>query len=68
LLISENLDEIRTLSDRIAVMYEGQIIGILGHDQATVEQIDWLDDSRCFHAGRDAISCREWSWWLMLDA
>ncbi len=39
LLISEDLDETRTLSDRIAVMYEGQIIGIVGRDQATVEQI-----------------------------
>ena len=39
LLISEDLDEIRTLSDRIAVMYEGQIIGIVERDQATVEQI-----------------------------
>ena len=39
LLISEDLDETRTLSDRIAVMYEGQIIGIVARDQATVEQI-----------------------------
>ena len=39
LLISEDLDEIRTLSDRIAVMYEGQIIGIVERGQATVEQI-----------------------------
>ena len=39
LLISEDLDEIRTLSDRIAVMYEGRIIGIVERDQATVEQI-----------------------------
>ena len=39
LLISEDLDEIRTLSDRIAVIYEGQIIGIVARDQATVEQI-----------------------------
>lgn len=38
-LISEDLDEIRTLSDRIAVMYEGRIIGIVNRDQATVEQI-----------------------------
>ncbi|MFQ5858267.1 MAG: hypothetical protein ACE5LU_21905 [Anaerolineae bacterium] len=29
LLISENLDEIQSLSDRIAVMYEGEIDGIL---------------------------------------
>ncbi len=39
LLISEDLDEIRALSDRIAVMYEGSIIGIVERDQATVEQI-----------------------------
>jgi simple sugar transport system ATP-binding protein len=39
LLISEDLDEVRSLSDRIAVMYEGRIIGIVERDQATVEQI-----------------------------
>ena len=39
LLISEDLDEIRTLSDRIAIMYEGKIVGIAERSQATVEQI-----------------------------
>jgi simple sugar transport system ATP-binding protein len=39
LLISEDLDEIRTLSDRIAVMYEGRLIGVVGRGQASVEQI-----------------------------
>jgi ABC-type uncharacterized transport system ATPase subunit len=39
LLISEDLDEIRTLSDRIAVIYEGKIIGVVTRGQATVEQI-----------------------------
>jgi simple sugar transport system ATP-binding protein len=39
LLISEDLDEIRTLSDRIAVMFEGRIMGVVARDQATVEQI-----------------------------
>ena len=39
LLISEDLDEIRALSDRIAVIYEGQIIGIVERGAATVEQI-----------------------------
>jgi len=39
LLISEDLDEVRALSDRIAVMYEGSIIGIVERNQATVEQI-----------------------------
>jgi simple sugar transport system ATP-binding protein len=39
LLISEDLDEIRALSDRIAVMYEGRITGVLARGQASVEQI-----------------------------
>ena len=39
LLISEDLDEIRSLSDRIAVMYEGHIIGIVQRGEATVEEI-----------------------------
>lgn len=39
LLISEDLDEVRNLSDRIAVMFEGRIIGIVARDQASVEQL-----------------------------
>jgi ABC-type uncharacterized transport system ATPase subunit len=39
LLISEDLDEIQTLSDRIAIIYEGKIMGIVNRGQATVEQI-----------------------------
>jgi simple sugar transport system ATP-binding protein len=39
LLISEDLDEVRNLSDRIAVMFEGQIIGIVERGQETVEQL-----------------------------
>jgi simple sugar transport system ATP-binding protein len=39
LLISEDLDEIRGLSDRIAVMYEGRLVGIVERGQATVEEI-----------------------------
>ncbi|HET7012158.1 MAG TPA: ABC transporter ATP-binding protein [Anaerolineales bacterium] len=39
LLISEDLDEIRNLSDRIAVMYEGRIMGIVDRDRASVEQL-----------------------------
>jgi simple sugar transport system ATP-binding protein len=37
LLISEDLDEILALSDRIAVIYEGQIMGIVPRRQATPE-------------------------------
>jgi len=39
LLISEDLDEVRNLSDRIAVMYEGRIMGVVERDRATVEQL-----------------------------
>lgn len=42
LLISEDLDEIRALSDRIAVMYEGQIVGLLPTDQADVQTLGLL--------------------------
>jgi general nucleoside transport system ATP-binding protein len=35
LLISEDLDEILGLSDRVAVMYEGRIMGIVARGQAT---------------------------------
>jgi len=39
LLISEDLDEIRTLSDRVAVIFEGKIMGILDRQNASVDQI-----------------------------
>jgi ABC-type uncharacterized transport system ATPase subunit len=39
LLISEDLDEILALADRIAVLYEGRVMGILERDQATAEQL-----------------------------
>ncbi|MGQ9625638.1 MAG: ABC transporter ATP-binding protein [Anaerolineae bacterium] len=39
LLISEDLDELLALSDRIAVMYEGEIIGIVPAEEANVEEI-----------------------------
>jgi simple sugar transport system ATP-binding protein len=39
LLVSEDLDELRALSDRIAVMYEGRIVGIVGRGEASVEEI-----------------------------
>jgi general nucleoside transport system ATP-binding protein len=39
LLISEDLDEIIALSDRVAVIYEGRIMGILPAQEVTVEQL-----------------------------
>ncbi len=42
LLISEDLDEIQNLSDRIAVMYEGQIMGIVRRGEATAEELGMM--------------------------
>jgi len=39
LLVSEDLEEIMSLSDRIAVMFEGVFIGILPAESAEVEEI-----------------------------
>jgi ABC-type uncharacterized transport system ATPase subunit len=39
LLISEDLDEIQNLSDRIAVMYEGQIIGVVNRGEASAAEL-----------------------------
>ncbi len=42
LLVSSELDEIMALSDRIAVMYEGQIMAVLPAEEATREQLGLL--------------------------
>ncbi len=42
LLISEDLDEIRELSDRVAVIYAGRIVGVLDRDEAEVERVGSL--------------------------
>lgn len=39
LLISEDLDEILALSDRIAVMYEGKIVGVVAREAITIEEL-----------------------------
>ena len=42
LMISEDLDEVMALSDRIAVIFEGRIMGIVPRDQATPEKLGLL--------------------------
>jgi simple sugar transport system ATP-binding protein len=42
LLISEDLDEILALSDRIAVIYEGKIMGIVNQEDANAENLGLL--------------------------
>ncbi|MEA3334771.1 MAG: ABC transporter ATP-binding protein [Chloroflexota bacterium] len=39
LLISEDLDEVKALSDRIIVLYGGEIMGIVNNDEVTIEQL-----------------------------
>jgi len=39
LLLSEDLDEILLLSDRIAVLYAGEVVGIVQTDRVTVETL-----------------------------
>jgi simple sugar transport system ATP-binding protein len=39
LLISEELDELFSLSDRIAVIFDGQIMGIVNADEANIDEI-----------------------------
>jgi simple sugar transport system ATP-binding protein len=42
LLISEDLDEILALSDRIAVIYEGRIMDVVARPEATPERLGLL--------------------------
>ena len=42
LLISEDLDEVLALSDRIAVLYEGQVMDIIPRESATPEKLGLL--------------------------
>lgn len=42
LLISEDLDELLALCDRIAVIYEGQIMDVLDRDETTAEELGLL--------------------------
>ena len=42
MLISEDLDEILALSDRIAVIYEGQIMDLVPREEATPEKLGLL--------------------------
>ena len=55
LLISEDLDEILALADRVAVMYEGRVVGELAAAGADVEEIGLLmaggHDPRCGSSG-----------------
>jgi ABC-type uncharacterized transport system ATPase subunit len=42
ILISEELEEILNLSDRVAVLYEGQIVKVANVDDVTLDEIGLL--------------------------
>ncbi|MGI9145398.1 MAG: ABC transporter ATP-binding protein [Chloroflexota bacterium] len=53
LLISEDLDEVMQLSDRIAVIYEGEIVGSMPADGANREQIGLMMAGAHQHAAAE---------------
>jgi simple sugar transport system ATP-binding protein len=50
LLISEDLDELLALSDRVMVLYEGRVVGLMGTAEADAEELGMLMAGR----GREA--------------
>jgi ribose transport system ATP-binding protein len=50
MMISSDMEEVLSVSDRIAVMCEGQLVGLLGHDEATEEAIMHLAVARSHEA------------------
>ena len=55
LLVSEELEELMNLSDRIAVMFQGQIMGIVKTSEANVEAIGLMMGGRRQIAAADAM-------------
>ncbi|WP_115864992.1 ABC transporter ATP-binding protein [Halorussus litoreus] len=51
LLVSSKLDEVQKLSDRIAVMYEGEFVGMVDPDEVTEEELGLLMAGRSPDSG-----------------
>ena len=51
LIVSTELDEVLAVGDRIAVMYDGKIVGILEGDEATYENVGLLMGGATFGDG-----------------
>jgi len=51
LIVSTELDEVLAVGDRIAVMYDGRIVGILAGDDATYENLGLLMGGASFGGG-----------------
>ncbi|MEW5869044.1 MAG: ABC transporter ATP-binding protein [Chloroflexota bacterium] len=55
LLISAELDEIMALADRIAVMYRGEIVGVVGAGEVNKAQLGLMMAGASFEESRGAI-------------
>jgi ABC-type uncharacterized transport system ATPase subunit len=53
-IVSTELDEVLAVGDRIAVMFDGRIVGILSGDDATYEQVGLLMGGATFGEGTAA--------------
>ncbi|MBQ7655692.1 MAG: heme ABC transporter ATP-binding protein, partial [Clostridia bacterium] len=57
LLVSLELDEVMNLSDRILVMYEGEIVGELDPKQTTVEELGlYMAGAKRQQRGKEALA------------
>ena len=56
LLISEDLDEISQVADRIMVMYEGRIMGIMEAGSASIEEIGLMMAGQNFEEAKESVS------------
>ena len=54
LIVSTELDEVLAVGDRIAVMFDGRIVGILSGDDATYENLGMLMGGATFGTGEAA--------------
>jgi simple sugar transport system ATP-binding protein len=52
--VSTELDEVLAVGDRIAVMFDGRIVGILSGDDATLENLGLLMGGAKFGEGTAA--------------
>ena len=55
LLISEDLDEVLSMSDRIAIMYEGRVVGVVQTEGVSKEEIGEMITGLNWSQGRARI-------------
>jgi simple sugar transport system ATP-binding protein len=53
-IVSTELDEVLAVGDRIAVMFDGRIVGVLAGDDATYENLGLLMGGAVFGEGAAA--------------